>query len=204
MTVRGRLAGRPNIVETLRDRIAHMKKHRPHVHQIELRIAKLSALFNSMDPTPFHHRDLDTDAENFLESWALEFPRDSHFRINIYIEQMPEEDPIPVVVEAIHNYFDYKSILNKRSLRLLFREGRVSLLIGIGFLSLCLFGADLLSHYAANTFLRVIKESLLIGGWVAMWRPMQIFLYEWWPLIRRGQIYSNLAHAVVHVGPLSR
>jgi hypothetical protein len=22
------------------------------------------------------------------------------------------------------------------------------------------------------------KESLLVGGWVAMWRPLQIFLYE--------------------------
>jgi hypothetical protein len=24
------------------------------------------------------------------------------------------------------------------------------------------------------------QESLLIGGWVAMWRPMEILLYDWW------------------------
>jgi hypothetical protein len=99
-----------------------MKKHQPPVHQIELRIVKLAELFNSMDPTPFHHRDLDTDAVEFLESWAMEFPQDSHFRIQIHIEQMPKEDPAPVMVEAIHNYFEYKSVLARRNLRLLLLE----------------------------------------------------------------------------------
>jgi hypothetical protein len=33
-----------------------MKPSHPPVHQIELRIAALSELFNSMDPTPFHPR----------------------------------------------------------------------------------------------------------------------------------------------------
>jgi hypothetical protein len=28
---------------------------------------------------------------------------------------------------------------------------------------------------------------------------MQIFLYEWWPLMRRGRIYRNLSRAQVHV-----
>jgi len=43
-------------------------------------------------------------------------------------------------------------------------------------------GSDLLSGFANNPLLKVLKESLLIGGWVAMWRPMQIYLYEWWPI----------------------
>jgi hypothetical protein len=154
-----------------------------------------------MDPTPFHHRDLDTDAEEFLESWALEFPQDSHFRIVVHIEHMPQEDPAPLVAEAIHNYFDYKTVLMKRNLRLLLLEGRTSLLIGLCFLALCLLGADLLTGFANNAFLRVLKESLLIGGWVAMWRPMQIFLYDWWPLVRRSRIYRNLGRASVHVSP---
>lgn len=178
-----------------------MRKHVPPVHQIELRIEKLSELFNSMDPTPFHHCDLDRDAQEYLESWAMEFPSESHFRIIVHIEQMPEQDPTPLVGEAIHNFFDYKNTLTKRQLGLLLREGRVSLLIGLAFLVLCLLGADLLSANVGNTFLRVLRESLIIGGWVAMWRPLQIFLYEWWPSVRRGRIYRNLAKAQVHVTP---
>jgi hypothetical protein len=180
-----------------------MKSH-PPIHQIELRIVTLAELFNSMDPTPFHRRALDADAEKYLESWALEFPQDSHFRIVVHIEQMPPEDPTQLVVEAIHNYFEYKAVLSKRKLRLLLLEGRASLLIGLGFLTICLLGADLLTGYATNTFLRLVKESLLIGGWVAMWRPLQIFLYEWWPIVRKGKIYGNLGRAVVHVVPTSQ
>lgn len=179
-----------------------MKRSHPPVHQIELRLVELSELFNSMDPTPFHHRDLDTDAEEFLESWALEFPQDSHFRIMVHIEKMPPEDPAPLVAEAIHNHFEYKSVLARRALRLLLLEGRTSLLIGTGFLALCLFAADLLSGFASNTFLKLLKESLLIGGWVAMWRPMQILLYGWWPIVRKGRIYRNLGRASVHVRPV--
>jgi len=176
-----------------------MKKRPIPTHQIELRIRTLAELFNSMDPTPFHHCDLDTDAQAYLESWAMSYPPESHFRIVVHIAQMPDEDPEPTVREAVHNYFDFKSIVNKRNLRLLILEGRTSLLIGLCFLGLCLIVADSIPTSEINAFSRVFKESLLIGGWVAMWRPMQIFLYEWWPLVRRGRIYNNLSQSKVHV-----
>ena len=30
-----------------------------------------------------------------------------------------------------------------------------------------------------------------------MWRPMQIYLYDWWPLRRRGRIFVKLSHMPV-------
>ena len=179
-----------------------MKKRHPPIHQIEIRVEELSQLFNSMDPTPFHHRDLDTEAEKFLESWALEFPQGCHFRILVHIEKMPEEDPSALVATAIHNHFEYRAVLAQRNVHVLLREGRTSLVIGLCFLGLCLLGADLLSGTESSTSLKIVKESLLIGGWVAMWRPLQIFLYEWWPIVRRGRIYRNLGRASVHVTPV--
>jgi hypothetical protein len=181
-----------------------MKKLPAPVHQIELRIVKLSELFNSMDPTPFHHCDLDTNAQEYLESWAMGFSHKSHFRIILHIEQMPDADPTSLVAEAIHNFFEYKAEITKRQLQLLLHEGRTSLMIGLAFLMLCLMGADAMSSYSGNTFLRVLKESLIIGGWVAMWRPLQVFLYEWWPSVRRGNFFNNLANAAVHVTPATR
>ncbi len=173
----------------------------PPVHQIELRIDALSALFNSMDPTPFHHRHLDRDAQEFLETWAMAFDHTSHFRIIVHIQEMPEEDPAAVVRDAIHNFFDYKATLSRRQLVLLLMEGRTSLLIGLAFLGVCLLCADLLSGQADNALVRAARESLIIGGWVAMWRPLQIFLYEWWPCVRRGKVFRNLAKAQVQVTP---
>ena len=176
-----------------------MTKVQHPVHRIELRVQELAQLFNSMDPTPFHHKDLDPDAEEFIESWALEFPQDSRFHLTVHLGKMPPEDPTALVAEAIHNYFDYKSEMARRKVRVLLLEGRTSLMIGVGVLALCLLGAELLSAFGGGAFLKILRESLTIGGWVAMWRPMQIFLYEWWPLIRRSRIYHSLSRAQVLV-----
>lgn len=164
-----------------------------------MRISRLAELFNSMDPAPFQNRDLDRDAEEFIENWALEFSRKSHFVIAIQITEMPAEDPTVVVAHSIQNFFAYKALYAKRSLKLLLIEGQISLIIGLAFLSLCLVAAELLSNHENNTIMRTFKESLLIGGWVAMWRPIQIFLYEWWPIVRKRMIYVNLSRATVSV-----
>ena len=176
-----------------------MTRTHAETHQIELRLNELSQLFNSMDPTPFHNKDLDRDAEEFIESWALEFPQGSRFRITVHLARMPAEDPTQVVTDAIRNYFTYKAHLSRRMVTVLLKEGRTSLMIGLAFLSACLLAADLLTTLAQGTFLKILREGLTIGGWVAMWRPMQIFLYEWWPLMRRSRIYHSLAAAHVRV-----
>ncbi len=54
-------------------------------------------------------------------------------------------------------------------------------MIGLGFLVLCLRGAELLAPVANSAGLRVLKDGLIIVGWVAMWQPIQIFLYGCWP-----------------------
>lgn len=176
-----------------------MSKHNPPTHQIEIRVARLSELFNSMDPTPFIERDLDSDAEEYIESWALEFPHDSRFRIIVHLGEVPADDPAPIVATGIHNFFSYKAVLAQRQVRRLLLEGRTALLIGLSFMATCILLADLIAAYETHALLRVVKESLIIGGWVAMWRPMQIFLYEWWPLVRRIRIYRSLSRALIHV-----
>jgi hypothetical protein len=168
-------------------------------HRIELHLGELSQLFNSMDPTPFHHKDLDRDAEDFIESWALEAPQASRFHITVHLAQMPADDPTELVTEAIHNYFSFKAQQSRRAGAILLREGRVALLIGMAFLSTCLLVADLLTPLAEGTFLRILREGLTIVGWVAMWRPMQVFLYEWWPILRRSRVYRHLGRAHVRV-----
>jgi hypothetical protein len=44
---------------------------------------------------------------------------------------------------------------------------------------------------------RFAEESLIILGWVAFWRPIQIVLSDWWPLARRRVLYRRLAAAEV-------
>lgn len=59
---------------------------------IELRLNNVGQLFNTMDPSPFHERDLDHDAEEFILSWAREHERDADLRIRVVLRQ-PEDAP---------------------------------------------------------------------------------------------------------------
>jgi hypothetical protein len=172
---------------------------RGHSHYIRLKLHDVSQLFNSMDPSPFIEKDLDADAEEFIVSWAQEFPRDDPVRLHIYLEQWPAEDPKEPIKTAVHNYFAHRAEIADLEFKRLLEQGRISLVIGLVFLSTCLVLSKVLLGHAGGTWAVVARESLTIAGWVAMWRPMQIYLYDWWPVRRRRRIYEKLSHMPVEV-----
>jgi hypothetical protein len=45
----------------------------------------------------------------------------------------------------------------------------------------------------------IVETSLTIAGLVAMWHPMDVFLYGWWPLRRAGKVYRKLSAIPVEV-----
>lgn len=172
-----------------------------HAHIIRLKLHDINQLFNSMDPSPFIEKELDDDAEEFIVGWAHEFPVDARLRLRLYLEQWPSEDPKELLREAIHNHFSHRAELADLEFRRLMKQGRTSLIIGVGFLAACLVISKTLLHGEAGTWAGVLRESLTIAGWVAMWRPMQIYLYDWWPVRRRGRIYAKLSRMPVEVLP---
>ena len=75
----------------------------------------------------------------------------------------------------------------------------MSLAIGIVFVTVCLIAADAIGNLGANTGSTIARESLTIVGWVAMWRPLQTFLYDWWPIQRQVRFYEKLGSAHIQV-----
>lgn len=177
-----------------------MKKNPLDVHHLELRVSELVQLFNSLDPTPFLNKDLDRSAEAYVENWALGLPPKSRLHITIHVAHLPVEgNATALMTEAIHNHFAYKADLVRGELRQLLKRGRASLVIGLAFVTVCLIGADAIAQAEASSVATIARESLTIIGWVAMWRPVEIFLYDWWPLVRRIHVYKNLRYARVRV-----
>jgi len=71
--------------------------------------------------------------------------------------------------------------------------------IGLAFLFVCVVLRQLALATKGGAASEIVAEGLLIVGWVAMWRPLEIFLYEWWPIRRRCQILAKLATIPVTV-----
>ena len=108
------------------------------------------------------------------------------------------------LTEAFSRYFSYRAGALQGELKELFRVGRRSLAIGVPILIGCLVSAHLAAGYSGDaSFKRLIEESFLILGWVANWRPLEIFLYDWWPLAKRRDLYRRLSVASVELQPYS-
>src|SRR6476620_1958227 len=76
------------------------------------------------------------------------------------------------------------------------------MLIGLTVLAACiLLSRAVLAVSGAGNFSRFTEEGFIILRWVANWKPIEIFLYEWWPLARRRDLYRSLAVANVELRP---
>ncbi len=172
---------------------------------IEVRVDKVAQLFHTLDPFPFRERDLDQDVEDYIVGWARELPRSDAISIIVYLPEIElQVGGVQDVGEAFRRYFSSRSVAIQHDLNELFRIGRKSLAIGIAILVGCFASAHLVAGYLSDASLRnIVGESLLILGWVANWRPLEIFLYDWWPIAQRQRLYRRLAEAPVELRPYS-
>ena len=169
-------------------------------HLIEVKLAELNQLFNSMDPSPFRERDLDPRAEEFIVAWAQEHPKQAELKLLIHLTRPYSGggDATLAVQMAVRHYFADLAGLKWREFRRLMREGRTAMLIGVCFIALCQLGAGLLAP-ASEPWHSMVREGLTVGGWVALWRPLEIYLYLWWPILRLRRTYLRLAAMEVEV-----
>lgn len=168
--------------------------------RIDVRMRELAQLFNSMDPSPFFDRDLDADAEDFIVSWAREHPAGSEFVLSLHLATPPPPDRAAGVQDAVQHYFRARAFIKRREFRHLMRLGRQTLFVGLLFLTGCLFLGSLVARIIGEgTWADVVKEGLTILGWVAMWRPLQIYLYDWWPLLDELKLFARLSRMRVRL-----
>ncbi len=165
----------------------------PAAVPIKLKLRELPQLFNSMDPSPFHDRDLDSDAEEYILSWARELSPAQEIELVLHLTTPPPAERAAAVETAVQHYFAQREEMKHREYRQRWRRGRISLLVGLLFLAACLLVSKIFAQFGHSTISAVVTESLTIGGWVAMWRPLDFFLYDWWPLRAELKMFRRLA-----------
>lgn len=167
---------------------------------IELKVEHIGALFDAFDPFPIPSRDLSQAAEDFIVGSARELPRGEALCIRIHAPTHETAHDGAVLREAFANHFRYRARRMGGDMQELFAFGRLSLAIGLAVLTLCVVAArSAIALIGDPNLARVVSEGLLILGWVANWRPIELFLYDWWPIMRRRRLYMRLAAASVEL-----
>jgi hypothetical protein len=173
---------------------------------IEIHVGELTQLFNSIDPSPFREKDLDPAAEEYILGWAKDSHRDAPFALRVYVDKpLDHTDAEATLKVAVQEFFRQRALETRRRLRQLFRQGRISLAIGIVCLAASVGLGELVDRLSAGRGLgAMLRESVLIGGWVAMWHPLETFLYDWWPIRAEARIFDRLSAMPVQVASGSK
>jgi hypothetical protein len=163
---------------------------------IELKVRELRQLFHRLDPAPFREKDLDPDAADYIEDAVRELGLGQPAKIVVHLP--PEQHALadtPALSAAFANYFSYRAGRTRTDLRRLLARALANLAIGLLFLFACL---SLRRTIVPGSF-EVLREGLLIIGWVALWRPVEMFLYDWWPLLQRARHLESIANMAVEI-----
>ena len=164
----------------------------PESGVIRLRVRELRQLFDTLDPAPFLERDLDDRMAEYVESSAAEMPRHAPLRLVVHLPASAIEPGQQEITQtAVKRHYEHQAEIARSSFRKLLRDGRRSLWIGLATLMACMLVADAAS-LSPWRWVQVLGEGLVIGGWVAMWRPIEILLYDWWPLRRQIAEHERL------------
>jgi hypothetical protein len=168
--------------------------------RLDIHVVELRQLFNSMDAAPFRERDLDPNAEQFIVEWARETPTGAPLALVVHLEREPAPSEVALLRHAVGEFFAHGAASARRRLKQLFRAGRWSLVIGVAFVAFAIFIGDLVGGLVGRyNYGRLIEESIAIGAWVALWRPLEIFLYDWWPIRAEARLYDRLSAMQVEI-----
>jgi hypothetical protein len=159
-------------------------------------VATVEHFFNPMDPSPIEERSLNQEVADWIEEWGEDFDKADAIAVEVYVADGRFAGREQTIIDGLHNHFEYREWQSARQLGKLLREGRVSMLIGI--VAIAGFNAaSRLIGSSNNPAIEVVHEGLSVLGWVSMWKPMEIFLYEWWPIRRERRACRRLAEAAV-------
>jgi hypothetical protein len=169
---------------------------------IEIRLHTVRQMFHTLDPAPFREKDLDEGAEQYMVEACREAGTRRRLRLVVHLPlSEAQSEAARTLSDSVHNYFAYRERQLRADIFRLLRYGAVSFVIGFAFLIACLVLRGWLVAHPVGFDRTILDEGLLILGWVAMWRPTEALLYDWWPLARRRALLHRLTLIPVEVRP---
>jgi len=171
---------------------------------IEIDLTSVEQIFNTFDHAPFHEKELDPNAEQYIVNIVDDFPLKTPFHLIIYLpvctDCREQADKIPA---AIRSHFRYRMMEQDLKFRARFRYGRWAFLVGLIFVAAMMILRQLTYAAMGNSHLlpQILADVLLIISWAAMWEPVTVILYELWPIIQQKRIYEKISRMEIEVKP---
>lgn len=163
---------------------------------IDVRVPTVDRLFDNRDPAPFRNRDLDPGLVEYLVGAAHDLARVDELRLTLSVD----EPCVPNEIEnGVRSHFEYELERGARRRREQVRTGWIALAVAaiavLGLIGL----AELVTRAMPGTLGSGIKEALVISGWVLMWRPVELLIYDGIPWRRERRALRALRDAAIEI-----
>lgn len=169
------------------------------VIEIILKLENLDQMLIVPHNVFYGKRMLRPDAEEFLIEEAEKYPSRTAIYLKLYLlrDTLNRSQEIET---AIHQHFAYRKIKSLKQLRRTLQLGWTGLLIAIVFLSVLVsFTLFVIRQIPEGGLSTIVREILIILGWVALWRPADLLLYEWRQFKRDANLFERLERCNVEV-----
>ncbi len=175
-----------------------------NLHTITLALDDIAQLFQEPEV------DLLTQDALYLPSIEYVFSelKPSSLRKRTHVNILMPSEKItpelqPQTQAAIVRYCQFRIHQNQNELSSQRWKGLKALQSGLLFLAACLLISVLIEKatFLPEFLSRFLSEGFVIVGWVSLWNPTEVLLYEWWPQWRENQILRHMALMDVSIQP---
>ncbi|GAB4212688.1 MAG: hypothetical protein OHK0013_35740 [Sandaracinaceae bacterium] len=162
---------------------------------IDVRVKDVAQVFDNRDPMPFLERDLDDEVAAYVTECAADIGGEP-FRIVLWAERSELDEA--ALATAFRKHFEWELARARRRQRASFRSARNGFLLGIALMAALRIASEVfVMSFSPGDLRSVLHEGLVIVSWVALWRPIELVLYDVWPTLERRRLLERIRDAPV-------
>lgn len=155
---------------------------KPHV--VSIKISSWDDVFDSWDPESQSLGRLDHDWLQYVLARMEHLPSRDRIRLVLQADSKQlSQHSAQLVSDGIRHGLEKRREILTRRLRDNFKMGRKTFALGILILIFFMTLSVLSQRLNLGSFQELFHEGFMIIGWVALWRPVETLLYDWWPIV---------------------
>jgi hypothetical protein len=162
-------------------------------YDITLKLGNIKHLFQEPEFDPFLPQQNSRSGIDAIASELKPTSLNCKLRTTILLPNNQLSEHLEqATIEALQRYCSDRIEQTTNDLASLRGRGFRALQRGLLFLAVCLLLSTLFDELKSFPGLirRFLSEGFLIAGWVSLWHPIELLLYEWGPYQRQKQIYE--------------
>lgn len=183
-----------------------------HIQEIEVRLNNEDHLFVIPEANPLQGEVAFEPGIDTIYDLVRKTPvrKEIHLRLFLPKERITPELP-PKIADAIARYCDFQTAKITGNLEIQSRQGRRALYYGITILVVCLILSGLGLYISSNVssagliaFGGFMYNGFMIIGWVSLWTPTSMLLFERWPDWISRNTYQRIHDMKIEILPRAK